>query len=114
MTIKDHLKLFLADALIQIIGFEREGLVYGLLRLDTRQRNILRERRRMTKSLWYEILNRDNWTCQRCQAFNYRNQNPWKPKLEVDHIKALYQWGKTERGNLQALCRDCNRRKGTS
>ncbi len=114
MTLKDHVKLFLADALIQVVGYQREGLVYGVLSLDTRQRNILRERRRMTTALWYDVMHRYGWTCASCKTINYRNQSMLKPKLEVDHIKALYNFGKTEWSNLQILCRPCNRKKGVS
>lgn len=114
MRLQDHLKLFLADFLVQLLGYQREGLIYGVLSLDTRQRNILRERRKMTVKLWYSVLNHYHWTCAGCGLTNYRNQNRFKHKLEVDHITALYCFGKTEWANLQALCKPCNRKKGVS
>ncbi len=109
---KDELKLFLAEALIQVIGWKREALVYKLLNMDTRQRNIIRERHKMTVSLWYKVLRYYNWRCARCQIQNWENKELTKPKMEVDHIVSLYNWGLTEWQNLQVLCKPHNRSKG--
>lgn len=111
--LQDEIKLFLAEAGVQILGYKREGLVFKILGLDTRQRNIIRERRKMTTSLWYEILNYYKWTCARCKMQNWKNSEPFKDKMEVDHVQSLYEWGKTEWKNLQVLCKPHNRQKGT-
>lgn len=34
--------------------------------------------------------------------------------LECDHIIPLARGGRTEMGNLQTLCKECNRKKGVS
>ena len=100
---KHELKLFLAEALIQILGYKREALVFGLLNLDTRQRHIIRERRKMTADLWQRVIMHQSY-CLRCGSID---------NLQVDHVVSLYNWGKTEWNNLQTLCGKCNRRKGT-
>lgn len=59
---------------------------------------------------------RDNFTCQKCGLHPVREDKPWLPdvsRLECDHIIPLAKGGETEMGNLQTLCRDCNRGKGT-
>ena len=66
------------------------------------------ERKKLTASIRYLILKRDNFTCVLCGA-----KGPDGAKLEIDHIKPLYDWGKTEIINLRTLCKDCNRGKGT-
>ncbi len=60
----------------------------------------------LTPSLRFEILKRDNYTCQICG----RTQKEGA-KLEVDHIVPVAKGGKTEPDNLQTLCWDCNRGK---
>ena len=61
-------------------------------------------------------LMRDNFTCQKCGAHPMLEDKPWLPdisKLEADHIIPLARGGETEMGNLQTLCKGCNRKKGT-
>lgn len=111
-TFKTELKLFLAEALIQIIGWRREAFVFNLLNLDTRQRHILRERRRMTMALWYKVCRFYKWTCAQCGVQNWENKEWHKPKMEVDHAVSLWAYGKTEWANLQVLCKPHNRSKG--
>lgn len=103
-TLKTELKLFLAEAAIQIFGHKHEGSVFKIFRLDTRQRNIIRERRKLTSKLWHQVIRRYPY-CLKCLSTE---------NLQVDHIRSLYDWGKTEWGNLQTLCGRCNRRKGVS
>jgi 5-methylcytosine-specific restriction endonuclease McrA len=50
-----------------------------------------------------EIIERQRGRCACCQN---------RAKLEMDHIFPVFLGGKTERGNLQGLCRTCNARKG--
>lgn len=66
-----------------------------------------RERQMLTPGLRYDIMKRDNFTCQiygRTQADGV--------KLEVDHKKPIAKGSKTEPKNLWTLCQECNRGKG--
>lgn len=110
---KQELKLLLAEALIQILGWRKEAFVFGLLHLDTRQRNIVRERAKMTIKLWFAVLRDGRWTCAKCGVRNWKNKEWGRPKMEVDHVVSLYNWGKTEWRNLQVLCAPHNKQKGT-
>jgi hypothetical protein len=66
------------------------------------------ERSKLTAGLRYLILKRDGFRCCKCgksQAdANY-------VRLEVDHKVPVSRWGRTIEGNLETLCRDCNRGK---
>jgi hypothetical protein len=66
-----------------------------------------RERGRMDESKRYRILKRDKFTCRACG----RTPEQHGVALEVDHITAVSNGGKTEDSNLQTLCRDCNHSK---
>ena len=58
---------------------------------------------------------RDNFTCQECGLHPMREDKPWLPdisQLECDHIIPLARGGETTMGNLQTLCKKCNRQKG--
>lgn len=103
-TLKTELKLFLAEALLQLIGYKQEAFIFGLLNLDTRQKHILRERRKMTSTLWRQVIRRYP-ACLKCGSTE---------NLAVDHITPLFSFGKTEWGNLQTLCGRCNRQKGVT
>lgn len=67
-----------------------------------------RQRNMMTQSLRFDVLKRDNYKCRICGRSARDGV-----QLEVDHIKPVSQGGKTEMSNLQTLCKDCNRGKGT-
>ncbi len=91
-------KLFWAEFLHQLLGYP----------LSPRKRHILRERAKMTRKLWLHVMYRDQWKCRiRSPVCTCRAQ-------EVDHKKALYNWGYTEESNLQAACHACNKLKGAS
>ena len=60
--------------------------------------------------LRFEILERDNFTCQYCG----RNPKEDGIKLEVDHINPKSKGGKNEKENLITACMDCNRGKSDS
>jgi len=62
-----------------------------------------KERSRLSASLRYDVLARDQFTCQICG----RSQNDGV-KLHVDHIYPIAKGGKTEINNLRALCDRCN------
>lgn len=63
------------------------------------------ERAKVSNELRQEIFERDGYTCVNCGSTE-------KELLEIDHIKPISKGGKTEPGNLQTLCHDCNIRKG--
>jgi hypothetical protein len=64
------------------------------------------ERSKMTPSLRYKILQRDNFRCCCCGVSAKDGAI-----LEIDHIVPVSKGGKTEESNLQTLCRTCNRGK---
>ena len=64
------------------------------------------ERSKMSNSLRYDILRRDNFRCKICGATQDDGV-----KLHVDHIIPVAKGGKTEPSNLRTLCEDCNRGK---
>ena len=61
------------------------------------------ERARMSESMRYDVLKRDNFRCQICGASSKDGAN-----LQVDHIIPVSKGGKTEMKNLQSLCSRCN------
>ena len=56
----------------------------------------------LSKSKRFEILNRDNFTCQYC------GRKAPEVELEVDHIKAVANGGTNDDDNLITACHDCN------
>ncbi len=72
-------------------------------------RQTLAGKRKITKSLRFEIMRRDYFKCRLCGASPALNP---KIILHVDHIKPLAKGGKTTRENLQTLCSECNYGKG--
>lgn len=67
------------------------------------------QRALMTSSLRRKILNRDNYTCQKCGNSTFKEPNLL---LEIDHKVPLSKGGMTTENNLQVLCWRCNRSKG--
>ena len=67
-----------------------------------------RERKYMNDKLRYDVLKRDNFTCQKCGMTAKDGA-----KLHVDHIIPVSKGGKTTMSNLQTLCDRCNIGKGT-
>lgn len=59
---------------------------------------------RIPVSLRWAVWERDNFTCQICGKRRY---------LTIDHIVPESQGGKTEKANLQTLCKSCNSKKAT-
>lgn len=64
------------------------------------------ERRKMTDSLRYDVMERDGFRCRLCGRSASQGA-----VLEVDHIKPISKGGKTTMSNLQTLCKECNRGK---
>lgn len=65
--------------------------------------NIKIERQIMNDNIRYNVLKRDNYTCQICGATAKEGA-----KLHVDHIIPVSRGGKTVMSNLQTLCERCN------
>ena len=57
-----------------------------------------------------QILSRDGHKCLCCGA---TKGAPKKCSLQVDHIRSRYMGGNHAIENLQTLCKECNRQKGT-
>jgi hypothetical protein len=70
---------------------------------QTRQYQIKMERAKMTDSLRYDILKRDNFRCQICGSTAQDGV-----KLHVDHIIPVSKGGQTIESNLRTLCDRCN------
>ena len=62
----------------------------------------------VSKTLRYQILRRDNNTCRTC------GRSAPEVKLHVDHVIPEALGGRTDAGNLQTLCADCNSGKSAT
>lgn len=67
------------------------------------------EKRTIPLKLRLKVLQRDNFKCTYCGASPATNPNI---QLHIDHIVPFSKGGKTELGNLQTLCQNCNWGKG--
>lgn len=65
------------------------------------------ERGKVSNKMRFSIYERDGYRCKCCHRQFEENE------LEIDHIKAIAEGGKSIETNLQTLCRDCNRTKGS-
>ncbi|HBK21325.1 MAG TPA: HNH endonuclease [Planktothrix sp. UBA10369] len=81
-------------------------MVVKNLELDPKSKKNKRSRY-IPASIRVSVLTRDNYKCRFCGRSSTQIQ------LEVDHIKPFSQGGSHEINNLQTLCIDCNRGKGT-
>lgn len=70
---------------------------------EQRKANIQRERSKLSASLRYDVLKRDNFRCVICGRSASDGVT-----LHVDHIKPVSKGGKTELSNLRTLCDYCN------
>jgi 5-methylcytosine-specific restriction endonuclease McrA len=84
-------------------GWEIESKKVGYLLHSKNKKTVKNIRRPINNKLRYEILQRDNSTCQRCGKTIKDGI-----KLEVDH-KIPVEWGgENEPSNLWTLCNHCN------
>ena len=84
----------------------KRGLELVITRREQKQRRqnqIKEERSKLTPSLRYDILRRDNFMCQICGSTAKDGV-----QLHVDHIVPVSKGGKTEKSNLRTLCDRCN------
>lgn len=68
-----------------------------------RKEAIRQERSKLSASLRYDVLKRDNFRCTICGRSASDGVT-----LHVDHIKPVSKGGKTEMSNLRTLCDYCN------
>jgi 5-methylcytosine-specific restriction endonuclease McrA len=81
---------------------KRQGIYYYLLTKDEKYLNI----RPFTDSQKRAAYEKQKGICPKCKKhFNIE-------EMEGDHITPWAEGGRTLPGNLQMLCKDCNRRKG--
>jgi len=59
-------------------------------------------RKPISKSQRYDILKRDNFTCQYC------GRSAPEVRLEVDHVMPVSKGGNNSNDNLKVACRYCN------
>ena len=78
----------------------------GISRRSRKWRHIKAEREKMSSKLWWRVLKRDQFTCRYC------GRKPPDVKLQVDHVRALANGGKTVLENLVTACTSCNIGKG--
>lgn len=71
------------------------------------RRFVAQQRRLMTDSLRYDVMQRDNFRCRLCGVSADDGA-----RLHVDHIIPVSRGGKTEMSNLRTLCERCNMGKG--
>ena len=72
---------------------------------ETRVFKMKRERSKMTASMRFDVLKRDQYRCQICGRSSRQDS---ALVLHVDHIVPVARGGLTEQSNLQTLCQDCN------
>jgi len=68
------------------------------------------KRRPLPPKLRFDVLTRDNFCCLRCG----RSAKIHGVALEIDHRVPVVEGGSDEMDNLETLCKDCNRGKGSS
>ena len=83
------------DELLDIYNEWKNGNMY--------EETIRQERKIMNDDIRFNVLKRDNYTCQICGATSKDGA-----KLHVDHIIPVSKGGKTIMSNLQTLCERCN------
>lgn len=65
------------------------------------------ERGKVTNKIRFAIYERDGYRCVRCGKYDNGSN------LEIDHIIPISKGGKSTFDNLQTLCHDCNKEKGS-
>ena len=64
------------------------------------------ERGKVSNKMRFSIYKRDGYRCRIC------GRSDRFADLEIDHIKPIAKGGKSTYGNLQTLCKRCNKEKG--
>lgn len=84
---------------------ELERYLYN--RISQKFGSIQTERERISDELKQEILQKFDFRCAHCKRHMIDNNTI----LEIDHIIPLNRGGTNSKTNLQALCKECNRKK---
>jgi len=88
-------------------GWDLHGAERWAEKPVSRTSTAAQERARLTPSLRYDVLLRDDFRCRAC-GFSVESG----AHLHIDHIQPVSKGGLTEINNLQALCSICNLGKG--
>ncbi len=86
-------------------GYSQSKINEFLYGLNPRSKENKNVREYLSDDLRIKILLRDNFKCKLC------GDSPPNTVLEIDHIVPISKGGKTNRKNLQTLCKKCNRGK---
>jgi hypothetical protein len=108
-TVERNLQQFSVACLIKAWNYDQQGLQLRQFKpphyppmptiiLPATQNTV-----KLSKTLRYDILSRDNFTCQCCGAKSIDGA-----VLEVDHIVPRSKGGSNDPGNLRTLCSNCN------
>jgi hypothetical protein len=89
---------------------EKSGAAHTEPKEEASTQRETRPKRSIPLRLRYEVLERDNFSCQVCGRSPSRY--PGVVELHVDHRVAEAKGGLTELSNLRTLCQDCNIGKG--
>lgn len=95
---KDYIE---EDSLILVLKFlknENQSAYYWLKEIRERQKKM---KRQYSTTHRIEIAYRTKYKCAMCKLL-------LPPTFEIDHIKELWEGGKDEYNNLQALCPNCH------
>lgn len=93
-----------AGRVIDMAAYEKiEGKGSGRLR---RKRG---GRKKISKTMRYTVLHRDNYRCKSCGRSPATHRGV---QLQIDHIVPWSKGGSTQIDNLQTLCVECNAGKG--
>ena len=78
---------------------------FVLKKLDERKNSEIKNYKKelVSNKLRWEVFKEDNFTCLKCKT---------RDNLTIDHIIPESKGGKTEKKNLQTLCKKCNSEKG--
>lgn len=89
------------------IGWEIQSTQNGYILLSETKKESNKKREHISTKLRYEVLHRDESTCQRCG----RSASKDGVTLHVDHKTPVEWGGKTVLDNLWTLCSSCNEGK---
>jgi hypothetical protein len=99
----NNVTIYLSSAQVALL----RALLVGYNEIQATEHNPPAERKKMTAKLRFQMLARDNYTCQLCGASPDPNEDN-KVTLHVDHILPISKGGKTHPNNLTTLCQTCN------
>ena len=91
-------------SLVFFIKYKNKG------ELPTEPKTDFRSKRKtLSNALRFEVMERDRFKCTLCGK---SPATDLKTKLEIDHIKSIFNGGNNDLSNLRTLCSLCNNGKG--